>query len=83
MRNSLQHHRRVLPTENADITERIKDNLKKNVLFYNYKISMSSGIASYQRDENYKELIHRADQAMYESKKRYKESLGEKAPELR
>ena len=55
-----------------EITERIKDNLKKNVLFYNYKISMSSGIASYQRDENYKELIHRADQAMYESKEKGK-----------
>ena len=50
------------------VTERIKDKLKKNVLFHKNKISMSSGIASYQRTENWKELINRADQAMYKSK---------------
>ena len=58
-----------------EITERIKGNLKKNILIYNYKISMSSGIASYQRAENYKEFIHRADQAMYESKVRGKDRI--------
>ncbi|MCS5421916.1 MULTISPECIES: GGDEF domain-containing protein [Psychrilyobacter] len=50
------------------ITERIKDNFKKNILFHNYNLSLSSGIASYQRSENYKEFIRRADQAMYKSK---------------
>ena len=50
------------------VTDRIKDKLKKNVLFHKNKISMSSGIASYQRTENWKELINRADQAMYKSK---------------
>lgn len=51
-----------------EIMERIKENLKKNVLVHNYQLSMSSGITSYQRAESYKDLIHRADQAMYHSK---------------
>ncbi len=51
-----------------EIMERIKENLKKNVLVHSYKLSMSSGIASHQKAENYRELIHRADQAMYHSK---------------
>lgn len=50
------------------ITERIKNNFKKNILFNNYSLTLSSGIASYQKPENYKDFIQRADQAMYSSK---------------
>jgi len=57
------------------ITERIKNNFKKNILFNNYNLSLSSGIASYQNHENYKDFIHRADQAMYKSKVNGKDQI--------
>jgi GGDEF domain-containing protein len=50
-----------------------------------YPVHASFGLAlSTEKPEaDAEKLLSIADQAMYESKKRYKESLGEKAPELR
>lgn len=50
-----------------------------------YPIHASFGLAVLQEspEATGEELLTLADKAMYENKKRYKESLGEKAPELR
>lgn len=50
-----------------------------------YPIHVSFGLAVLAEDPEStgEQLLSRADRAMYENKKRYKESLGEKAPELR
>lgn len=57
------------------ITERIKDDFKKNEFLKKYNLSLSSGIASYHKSENYKDLIDRADQAMYKSKMNGKDRI--------
>ncbi|WP_222838889.1 GGDEF domain-containing protein [Ilyobacter polytropus] len=63
-------------TEKAlEITERINTKMKKNDFLYENKISISSGIVSYQKNENWKELINRADKAMYDSKKSGKDKI--------
>jgi len=57
------------------ITERVKKNISTSLKIKGIKSSLSIGITTYQRFENYKNLIDRADKIMYESKRNGKNQI--------
>jgi len=57
------------------ITERVKKNISTSLKIKGIKSSLSIGITTHQRFENYKNLIDRADKIMYESKKNGKNQI--------
>ena len=57
------------------IVERIKENVSIIAKSEGIELSLSIGITSHRRSENYKDLIHRADQIMYEAKKKGKNQI--------
>jgi len=68
----------ILPETTADnakfVADRIKAEMAKESLLIHdkkiTKITLSIGIAEYQRNENKEQFVHRADVTMYEAKKR-------------
>ena len=68
----------ILPETTADnakfVADRIKAEMAKESLVIHdkeiTKITLSIGIAEYQRNENKEQFVHRADVTMYEAKKR-------------
>ncbi|MCS5420358.1 MULTISPECIES: GGDEF domain-containing protein [Psychrilyobacter] len=57
------------------ITERVKKNISISLKIKGIKSSLSIGITTYQKFENYKNLIDRADKIMYESKRNGKNQI--------
>ena len=55
--------------------KKIKDEVKKNVKLPNCIITLSIGVAINEDNENINFLIHKADKAMYESKKNGKDLI--------
>jgi len=57
------------------ITERVKKNISSSLKIKGIKSSLSIGVTSHKRSENYKALINRVDKGMYESKKNGKNQI--------